>query len=522
MDQNERQQDKTLTIDKDAQINVIVNAPDGDEDTIDLGRVFHNMKIRSRIFAWVLVLCLLVGICAPVLMYVLNKPVLSVASVVTLKYDVATLRTVNGQTVISYAPVQDLTAPDGSPLDISLITSSYVLSQALDGMELSQPISMTNLRANISIERVLTDDSRRSQELAAKMTEDKNNGAYAQAQSVTLTYDCKFVVTLTNGFGEPDSNTKVYLTDEELRMLLDRILGAYNGFLVKTYANMKLPDDEISIIDTENLDLLECLDLLRTASDNLYAYCDNQPDDVKAYRSHRDGRNLYDWMQAIEAGREITIDYLYSYVYTNNIVRDRDTMVTNYNYQLRNYRTQLDSVNENVATVDTILENYKNDEVFVSMQESDASKATQTTTDYYNTLVVQQANNYQNISSLETKIVDLEGKIANLTDENTSLSEQVLAEAESELKTTIQSCLLIYNGVRAHMEEIMASPFYSDYAAHTVPQGKVASFLSANMKKIIIGGVAGLVIGCGIWFLAGLAPEFRRNRKEEGKEAAEA
>ena len=32
----------------------------------------------------------------------------------------------------------------------------------------------------------------------------------------------------------------------------------------------------------------------------------------------------------------------------------------------------------------------------------------------------------------------------------------------------------------------------------------------------------GLVIACGLWFLAGLAPEFSRNRKEQntGKEAA--
>ena len=54
-------------------------------------------------------------------------------------------------------------------------------------------------------------------------------------------------------------------------------------------------------------------------------------------------------------------------------------------------------------------------------------------------------------------------------------------------------------------------------------------FLKASAKKMIIFGAVGAVVACGIWFLAALAPEFRRNReddapkaKAEGKEAAEA
>ena len=65
MDPKERPENQSVTIDKDAQINVVVNRPADDEDTIDLGRVFHNMKVKSRIYAWVLILCMLVGFCAP-------------------------------------------------------------------------------------------------------------------------------------------------------------------------------------------------------------------------------------------------------------------------------------------------------------------------------------------------------------------------------------------------------------------------------------------------------------------------
>ena len=67
MDQNERRPENKLTIDRDAKINLVVKRPDSEETTIDLGRVFHTMKLKRRVFAWVLVLCMVLGICAPLL-----------------------------------------------------------------------------------------------------------------------------------------------------------------------------------------------------------------------------------------------------------------------------------------------------------------------------------------------------------------------------------------------------------------------------------------------------------------------
>ena len=512
-----------LSIDKDAQINVVVNHPDMDEATIDLGRVFHNMKVKTRVFAWVLVLCLLVGVSAPLLMYQFSKPMLTVSSVVTLNYEIARKQIVNGEEVITYSPVQDLTAPDGTELDLTQITSSYVLQNALQDLNLSANLSLKNLKDNIAIERVLTEDSRRTQEVASKMSEDKNSEVYKQMQEVEMKYEPKFLVTLKNGFGDEDSGSLKTLTDAELRIVLDRILSSYNDYLVHTYADVKLPDDEISVIDTEHLDILESLDLLRTAADNLYDYCDEKSDTVKAHRSWQTGRNLNDWMETLNTGREVGIEYLYSYVYTNSIVLNKDTMITGYEYQLRNAQTKLDQANENIATVQAILENYKNDEIFVSMQESDASKSTSTTTDYYNELILTQAKNYNDVAKLEITIADLQDKLANLRAETSVTDAALQEEAKGELQKVIATCKSIYESIRGHMEELFESSFYTDYAEHTAATGKLPSFISANLKKILIGGVVGIVVACGFWFLAGLAPEFRRGRKEEesGKEAAE-
>jgi hypothetical protein len=130
--------------------------------------------------------------------------------VVTLNYDVVQ-RDEDGE-IVSTDPVQDLTSPDGGELDLNQITSSYVLQTALEGLTLSQPLALADLRDNIRIDRILTEDSRRQQEVASRMMDDKSAAAYAQVQSIDLTYINSFVVSLANGFG-----LKAYeLTDAEL------------------------------------------------------------------------------------------------------------------------------------------------------------------------------------------------------------------------------------------------------------------------------------------------------------------
>lgn len=508
MNTNERREDMVLTADQGQQINLVVNRPpENNEIVIDLRYVVHNMKSRLRLYAWVMVLFFVVGICAPLLLYQFSKAPLTVSSVVTLNYDVLWKNA--AEEIPSSKPVTDLTAPDGSALDLNQITSSYVLKTALEGMTLSQPLALPDLRDNIRIDRILTEDSRRQQEVASRMMDDKSNAAYTQVQNIDLTYVNSFVVSLTNGFG-----LKGYeLTDAELRLVLDRVLSAYNGYLVTTYADLKLPDNEFAAIDIEALDIQESLDLLRTGVQNLYTFCDSKPDAIKTYRSWRTGRSLADLMSELQTVQTVSVDYLYSYVYINNIVRDQNAMLTTYQYQLRNAQTQLDVLNEKIATNQDILKSYKNDEIYVSMQESDTAKSTKTTTDYYNNLIIEQANNYHKVAQLEIQIADLTDKLSRLSDAGASVSfdpEQVT----QELVAVLDTCQRAYAKISDQFEEIIASSFFTSYAEHTVAQGKARSFLSASAKKMAIGGFAGLVVACGLWFLSGIAPEFRLKKDE--------
>ena len=531
LDRDERLNDNSLSIDKDSRINVVVNSPHGNDNAVDLGRVLRNLKQKKRVFAWVLLLCMTVGICAGLLSYQLGKKPTTVSAVVTLDYDIPNPlldpaknpefdpSLLLDETIPEFTPVADLSAPDGTELDLSQVTSSHVLQAALSGLELSHPITLSNLRDNIRVEKILTGDSRRKQEVAASMIQDKNSSAYTQVQEIELAYENQFVVSLANGFGDEGSRVKYDLTDDELRLILDRILAGYNDYLFNSYADRRMPNNRISVIDTGSLDILESLELLRSAVTELYDYCDQKSDAVKAYRSWRTGRSLSDLMANLALARDLNVAYLYSYVLSGGIVKDREAMITSYQYQLNNAQSQLDATNEDITATQAMLDVYKNDSIYVSMQESATERSTNANTNYYNKLVAQQVENYDRAAQLEAQISDLQDKIDVL---NAGTEPADVSQVSQELEAAISTCQTAYDQISSQMKEIFDSAFYTTYADHSVAQGKTESFIVGSMKRVILGALAGIVIACGLWLISALLPELKPKDEEDaaGKEAA--
>ena len=224
-------------------------------------------------------------------------------------------------------------------------------------------------------------------------------------------------------------------------------------------------------------------------------------------------------METLQTFKSINVDYLYAMVSENAITRDKAELLTNWKYMLRMAKSDLEKTNENIAETKKLLATYKNDEVFISMQESDAAKTTKTATEYYNNLILQQTENYEKAAELKASIADYEDRILRL---DAKTRTDVTAEVEEELARSIASAQSMYKNIREHMEELFESQMYTTFEDHSAAQGKEQSFIAANVKKIIIFVALFVALGFGLWFLAGLAPEFSKSRKETetGKEAA--
>ena len=517
MDTNQRENDRPMPIGKDAQINLVLNNPAAG-GVIDMGRVMKNFKQKRRLYAWVTLLCVVAGLCASLLWHQHTGSPVSVSSVVTLCYEIPnplldpqknpdyTSALSESDSIPPYVQVPDLTAPDGSELDLGKITSPYVLKQALDGVKLSRSVSLSSLANSIRIEKILSQESKRAQEIANGMIAEKSSTTYTQIQGVQLTYGNRFVVTLTDSF----SGGK--LSDSELRRLLDGILDAYNAYLVDTYADHTLPVDGFSVIDPQAMDLPESLDSLRAAIADLCDYCNERPERFLAYRSWKTGASMKDLLARLEQTRDNDVDYLYASVLNNSVANDPAAARLGFQYQLRCAQARLDQVNADIENTRSVLNSYKNDEIYITMQSSGDTKSTTTTTDYYNTLVQQQADNYREAAALGISITSLEDRIARLNEAGGTADTAAYTES---LTTVLENCRRCYERILEQAVEIQSTPLFTTYLDHSSSAGGGKGILAGASRKLLLGGFAGLLIGLGLWVIAAIAPEYRAGKKQE-------
>ena len=186
-------------------------------------------------------------------------------------------------------------------------------------------------------------------------------------------------------------------------------------------------------------------------------------------------------------------------------------------------QNDLAQIEEDMAAVDTLLNNYKNDEILVSTPDSENMQTAVTNTAYYNNLLLKQSDNQKLAAQKQQEIQEIETRIAAMVNARGVVTEEQTRAAQEELERLAQTCTQINDQIREHMEEIFESSFYNTMISHSAALGKTQSFLEASAKKMIIGVVAGAVVGLVIWFIGGLVPEFSRRKKEteEAPDSAE-
>ena len=501
-------------------VQVVVNQPTVRQaDTameLDLVAVFKRMGQTFKKYIWLMVCLAVVGLCVPLVMYGSGEEANTVATVVSLDYMVTT----HTGNVLTESPVTNLTAPDGRELDLATVTSSYVLQQALDMTELSADISIAQLQGNLTIEKILSEDSRRQQEVVSRMLEDKNSGAYQEALDFELEYTNQFVVTLANGFGNDDSSRLTYLDQAELKNLLDNIIASYNSYLYDTYYSVLMPDDELSKIDLTSLDLLEGADKISTAMKNLIKYFDGKPQTFLTGRSAKDGLSMNDMKDMVQLVKTTNVDYIYSYILTASLSENAAETIMKYNYELRNLELELEEIEESIATTQAVIETYQNDQLSIAMQEGQGTVTAQSTTDYYNSLVVTKAELIGERSDVLIEIADISDRIEALTANDDDDDDSALIAAREELTQTYEVCTQMYNLVLEHAEEMASNDEARTYVTYTAAQGETTSFVKACAKNAGIGAVVGLFIAIVVWGCAALGYELGRGHDEMQKEAA--
>ena len=498
--------------DKDGKIEVLLKNEEPSEREVELSllNVFANMKKSMRLYAWIILLCLSVGLVAPYTISLFKDKTASVSAVVTFQYGAAS----EGKT------------PNGSTLDVNAIKSSNVIAEALKKTHLSKEVSVSSVSQNISIGRMLSDTAKRQLEIMQKMDdatidmkEPEKYVDFVNGMS-TGSYRNQYIVTLNNGFGNEKSS--VTLKGDEMAVLLNNIIDEYENYFFDSFDNFRLPDNTIEDISVEDLDYIEWLDNMTDILDSLSAYCiDDAHGKFLNYRSKTDGLSFSDINRMINLVRSARVDYLYAYVYYNGIAKDKDRVTTKFEYTLRNLNHSLDSKNENITNGADLIANYRNSNILISRQNTGDGTETEdintpSITEYYNNLILNQANMYAEKYSMELSVNNLNEKIKIFTRPRATATK--IAIVDNEIKEVNDICRQLYDLARRHAEEIINSETYRNSFITEIGASDYSSFFSGDLiKKMLIGGVAGAFLGFAVWF----ATAFIAELKDADKRAAE-
>ena len=477
----------------DQRVELVVSHQNENAGEVSLANVFHNMAGRKKVFLRLIAIFLILGLIIPMLAAEFSQKDPDASAVVKLTYE-----NPEGKT-------DEEKAPD------RLSFPASVVSEALDKTKLKGQISVTAAEANLKIEQLLTEAVRQRLEVLQEQIK-ASGSAVGQAANIKLEYENTYIVTLRNGFGTGTSD-KVYLSSVEMSDLLNNIIKGYNKYLYETKADYDLPEGDLSDAATGDLDYLESLDLVKDVMTTFKKYCDDKAKLYPDYNSASTGLSFQDLSNIISTLNNVDINYLSAALISGGISKNPADLLNRFQYSLRNAKLELSKTEASIASTQKIIDEYENEGITVTGSDIQEKQTAMITTDYYNDLVLAQTELYSRQAELSQTIADLESRVVSFGGE---VSEEELAKADADFRKVYANATAVYELVTDYANEFISSDtIMNEFINSTTAQTKTEAFFSAsNLKKAVIGGVAGAVLACCVWIAAGFAEELKKGGKE--------
>ena len=479
-------------------IDLYINNENNEEQGISIMNVFSTLGKRFRIFGYVILIGLLAGLLVPTLIYTFKTK--KDAAVAVIGFD--------------YANAEHGLAPDGSELDISYIKSSYVVENALKKVKLSKNVSTAQVQSNLKIEGILTDETKQKLDILDDLKEAKNNDYSKILQNLELQYRAQYIVSIGNVF--KDGNKKFTVPSEDLSKLLNAITTSYSEYFIETYQDIRLPSNQLSSLNLDVLDYLDILDEISSTRYDLESYCKTNAGIIPNFRSST-GFSFDDLASQIATFRNGQIDYVYSYVYLNNVSKDKEAQLSRYQYMKRQAEFELAEITVNIGDLQDAIADYQFSITKVPAPDGTSWTEIYVKDDEYNTLVNRLTTLNEQKSALQERISVLDDRITKLS--GADATDEQKANAQEYVTGVLNTAINYYDLVSKNSQELFTSNAYQNKYMHTIVTSDTEKF-SDNLKLFLIGAGAGLGLGLVMWVADAFIIEFKNVKKaNELKEA---
>ena len=457
------------------------------EATIDFVRLFSTMKKRRRFFLKISAALILLGMAAGLFVHTVSQPHPPVRAIVSLNYPGAA----SGK------------APDGSPLETDSVKSAYVVSSALSSVRLSYALPAASVAANIEVERILSDESKKNLDALSGLDK-KSNAYYEGVKNLELVYTNRMIVTLKNGFKV--GNDEIVIPDSELKTLLESVIERFREWLTAEFADMSKPELILDTGKDVGNDYIDQLDRVSDFLKSLSSFAARRIEAFPSYRSSVNGLSFSDVKTMIDRELNVETAHIYSHIYLNSISVNPSLQLTSLEYRLGQLKIERAELVSGIEAVSASITEYKN-ELLEIIRTGDSTGTSQAiTSDYYNSLIIKYADMTEELADLDESIAKTEDRIEGYSAAVSAGSGEI-SDVDVKIATAYNNCVTAANLLYSLNDELIESGSFKGALTNSI-----CAFVKTDNpldKKLIVGVAAGAAAGLLIWFGNALVLEFK-------------
>lgn len=446
-------------------INLVLKNPDDyDKPILTLGGILSQVK---RFFVLWIVISMIAAIVTGCGTFLLGSTAATAKAMVEFTFD----------------GIERGKDPAGNEFEIQQIKSPAVIEGALDAlMYADDEVDVDSLRNNIKIESVTPSDA--IDKMAAyKSVFDIGNNAAMNAVEEMLdvsVYPTRFIITL-------DLKAAKISKDDGARVL-DAILDSYKRYFYETYGYNRALGSAVLAIDYHDYDYERAIDVFDSTLESAQKYVSalaNQ--DSTSFRSTTTGYSFSDLSSAIGTLRSEDLGWISSYVTVNNVTKDKDMLLTFYQYTIDNLKRKRTAAESNLKSVEASIEKYQKDTVMVmaGANSETANLTLSQSSPQYDQMIDRKLATQAEIAECTKEIDYYEGRIESLKSNAGSATKTQMETLDAQLDSLYQKTNNILELVETTADEFYENVAFTNAYSIIVPSTVENEYSLPNVVIII-------------------------------------
>lgn len=410
----------------------------------------------------------------------------------------------------TYKGIEQGKDPAGKDFNVKdSLCNPEVIQNALT--QLGRPTDeLESVRAGLSVNGIIPSDAMDRIITYQNVYQNATNGALSAAQAMldVSYYSTQYQVIF-------DYSDTSYSSDEAVQVL-NQMLDCYRSYFFEVYGYNKALGSAIAAIDYSTYDYAEAVDVFSTTLTTLADYLDQlAEEDTTRFRSNKTGYTFADLSSAVETIESMDLDLISSYITVNNVTKDRQALMTYYQYRVDSLRRKRNISQERLDTITESIDKYEKDSILIFGNGTDNVNTTYTqASEQYDKLISQKISAQKEVSTATQQIDFFETRIEALEDRSAA-SREKMERVEKDLADLNEKVNKLLDDVNATADEYYENVAFGNAYNVLVPasgstMGFIRSLINGAMKPaVILEAVALLVYLCAA-FIYGL-------RLEKGK-----